>query len=76
MSITGRYSKAVIAVVTIAAAAVSYTVVRCVNCRRRVMSVPGTPRIDCREVYKLPTGKGRTLTCPRCSVELEVIEHG
>lgn len=63
--------------ITVSARAIVFTDVRCPNCRRRIMSVPGTPVIDVRAVRTDAdrSGRGRVLGCKRCSTLCEVIEH-
>jgi hypothetical protein len=58
-------------------ASVVYTDVRCI-CNRRVMSVPGVVAVEVRVVKSDAdrSGRGRVLSCKRCSSLLEVIEHG
>lgn len=56
--------------------AVIYTYVRCPNCKRRVMDVPGKPTVHVRIVDEhRASGRGRVVTCQRCKNFLEVIEH-
>lgn len=62
--------------ITVSARAVVYTDVRC-TCNRRIMAVPGLVTVEVRVVKsdKDRSGRGRVLSCKRCSSLLEVIEH-
>jgi phage FluMu protein Com len=61
--------------VTVHAVVVVYTDVRCPNCARRVMSLPGRLVIDVRahrtEVDRL--GRGAVVKCDRCKALVEAI---
>jgi phage FluMu protein Com len=63
--------------VTITAYVVVYTDVRCPNCNRRVMSLPGVPLLDVRahraESDRL--GRGAVVRCERCKSLVEAIPH-
>ena len=59
-----------------AARAFVYSVVRCPDCYRRLMDVPGDPLIQTRIVEAdQASGRGRVVCCKRCSALVEVIEH-
>jgi len=57
--------------------AVVFTDVRCPSCQRRVMAIPGKPTLDVRVVQSDAdrSGRGRVISCKRCSALLDVIEH-
>ena len=55
--------------------AIVYSIVRCPNCDRRIMDVPGDPEIVTRIVDEMhASGLGRVVPCKRCSNQIEVIE--
>ena len=59
-----------------AARAFFYSVVRCPECYRRLMDVPGEPHIQTRTVEaNRASGRGRVIRCGRCHSDIEVIEH-
>ena len=56
--------------------AVVYSIVRCPDCDRRIMDVPGEPLIQTRTVTAdSASGRGRVVNCKRCNAFVEVIEH-
>jgi hypothetical protein len=56
--------------------AVCYSVVRCPECDRRIMDVPGKPLILTRLVdANHASGRGRVVACKRCKNLVEVIEY-
>jgi uncharacterized protein with PIN domain len=57
--------------------AVTFTDVRCPDCNRKLMAIPGSPRIERRTVKNDAerSGRGRVVSCRRCSSLVEVIEH-
>ena len=57
------------------ARSLAFSVVRCVECGRVVMDVPGWPEIELRP-EKNRNGRGRLVTCRRCHAKTEVVEHG
>jgi len=60
----------------VAVRALLYSVVRCPECDRRIMDVPGDPHIETRTVDPdRASGRGRVVSCKRCSSLIEVIEH-
>lgn len=63
--------------ITVTSRAVVYTDVRCPNCRRLVMAIPGTPLFEVRKVASNDerSGRGRVVSCHRCSTLCEVVEH-
>lgn len=58
----------------VAIRAAFYSVVRCPNCSRRIMDVPGKPLILAR-VVESASGRGRVVSCKRCKSLVEVIEY-
>ena len=62
--------------------AVSFVVARCPNpdCQRHLMSIPGKPTVEVREIADAESGsgRGRVTRCRRrdCLTWAEVIEHG
>lgn len=59
---------------TVTASVVVYTAVRC-GCGRRLMDWPG--HAYAREIADMQqrSGRGPTVTCPRCAALVEVVEH-
>jgi len=56
--------------------ALVFSVVRCPECGRRIMDVPGEPLVYVRTVAKdQASGMGRIVSCKRCSSLVEVIER-
>ena len=55
-----------------------WTEVRCPECARRVMTIPGLVATETRRIRgdQDRSGRGRIVGCPRCCALLEVIEHG
>lgn len=68
-----------VAFVTLAAVAraVTYTVARCPDCDRKLMTIPGEVMVEVRKLRAAgrPTGMGRVLSCKRCAELCEVIER-
>jgi DNA-directed RNA polymerase subunit RPC12/RpoP len=64
--------------ISVTAVVVVYTDVRCPNCSRRVMSLPGRPLLDIqvRRTDADRSGRGAVVGCARCKALLEVIQHG
>lgn len=61
--------------VTVTAVVVVYTEVRCPNCNRRVLDIPGNPLLDVR-AHRSPTdrlGRGVVCKCDRCKALVEAI---
>jgi ribosomal protein S27E len=59
------------------ARAIVYSVIRCPNCGRRMVDVPGEPLVSLRTV--LPgraSGRGCVIRCDECKNDVEVIVHG
>lgn len=55
---------------------VLYSVVRCPDCNRKLIEVPGDPDIRTRVVSQHhASGEGRVLHCKRCCNWIEVIER-
>jgi len=64
-----------VSMTTVEGRAVLYSVVRCANCGRRIMDVPGDPEIRTRIVGENnASGIGRVVPCIKCRAYTEVIE--
>jgi hypothetical protein len=56
-------------------AGIIFTDARCI-CGRRIMSIPGHVTVEVRRVTEAErSGRGRVVSCRRCSSLVEVIEH-
>jgi hypothetical protein len=63
--------------VTITHVVVVYYDVRCPNCNRRVMSLPGRPPVDtvAHRAEHERTGRGPVVSCARCKTLVEAVPH-
>jgi len=76
VTVTRGPIEALVTMTCMAARAFIYSVVRCPECNRRLMDVPGEPHIETRIVDgDHASGRGRVIRCEKCARDIEVIEH-
>jgi len=75
MRVLGLAEKVYVSLTVVAQ--VVYTIVRCPDCRRFLMSVPGEVPHEVRRLMSEAegSGRGRILACQRCARLCEIIEH-
>lgn len=57
--------------------AIVFTDARCPGCNRKLMAIPGVVSVESRLVRTNDqrSGRGRVVSCRRCSSLVEIIEH-